>query len=118
MNISLPLLEANAGLFAILPGLKLATRFAGVYPASRAFLPREAAYTTLLMSTGLTMGTISSLFGYQAGIIDRAQFSVLVSVVVASAILSTLLAQRFFHPRHLLEAPGSEVEPEVLHLPA
>jgi hypothetical protein len=52
------------------------------------------------MSTGLTMGTISSVFGFQAGIIDRAQFSVLVSVVVASAILPTFFAQRYFHPKH------------------
>jgi glutathione-regulated potassium-efflux system ancillary protein KefC len=67
-----------------------------------------------LMSTGLTMGTISSLFGYQAGIINQGQFSVLVAVVVASAILPTYLAQRFFHPTHALEAPGGEIEPELL----
>jgi hypothetical protein len=67
------------------------------------------------MSTGLTMGTISSLlFGYQAGIINQAQFSVLVAVVVASAVFPTFLAQRYFHPHHLLEAPGGEVDPELL----
>jgi len=77
-------------------------------------MPREATYTTLLMSTGLTMGTISSLFGYQRGIIDQTQFSVLVAVVVASAIVPTFFAQRFFHPGHALEALGGEVEPELL----
>jgi hypothetical protein len=66
------------------------------------------------MSTGLTMGTISSVFGYQTGIINQAQFSVLVSVVVASAILPTFVAQRFFHPHHALEALGGEVEAEAL----
>jgi Kef-type K+ transport system membrane component KefB len=114
MNISLRMLWANITLFGILLAVKLGTKFAGVYPVSRLFLKREAAYTTLLMSTGLTMGTISSLFGYQAGIIDQAQFSVLVAVVIASAVFPTFLAQRFFHPHHLLEAPGGEVEPELL----
>lgn len=115
LHISLPMLWANAGLFLVLLGVKLITKFIGVYPVSRVFLPREATYTTLLMCTGLTMGTISSLFGYQAGIINQAQFSVLVTVVVASAIVPTYFAQRFFHPQHALEALGSEVEPELLN---
>jgi Kef-type K+ transport system membrane component KefB len=114
MNISLPLLGANLGLFLVLLTVKLVTKFVGVYPVSRLFVPREATYTTLLMSTGLTMGTISSLFGYHSGIIDQGQFSVLVAVVVASAIVPTFFAQRFFHPQHALEAMGGEVEPELL----
>ncbi len=114
LNISLPLLWANAGLFLLLLAVKLGTKFLGVYPLSKLFIPREATYTTLLMSTGLTMGTISSIFGYQAGIINQAQFSVLVAVVVVSAILPTFVAQRFFHPHHALEAMGGEVEAEAL----
>lgn len=114
MHIALPLLGANLGLFLLLLFVKLATKCASVYPVSRLFILREAVYTTLLMSTGLTMGTISAVFGYQAGIIDQAQFSVLVAVVVASAILPTFVAQRFFHPHHAFEAVGSEVEPELL----
>jgi Kef-type K+ transport system membrane component KefB len=113
INISLPLLWANGGLFAILLGVKLATKFIGVYPVSRIFIPREAGYTTLLMSTGLTMGTISAMFGYHAGIITQAQFSVLVAVVVTSAIIPTFVAQRFFHPRHAFEAMGGEVDPAL-----
>jgi Kef-type K+ transport system membrane component KefB len=114
LNISLPLLAANAGLFLVLLAVKLLAKAAGVFPVARVFVSRDAVYTTLLMSTGLTMGTISSLFGYQSGVIDQAQFSVLVATVVASAILPTFLAQRFFHPRHAFEALGSEVEPELL----
>ncbi len=68
------------------------------------------------MSTGLTMGTISSVYGYQAGIINRAQFSVLVAVVVTSAIVPTFLVQRFFHPHHAFEAMGGEVDPQLLEL--
>jgi Kef-type K+ transport system membrane component KefB len=55
-------------------------------------------YTTLLMSTGLTFGTISSLFGLQAGIINQSQYSILVGVVVASAVIPTFIAQKWFMP--------------------
>jgi regulator of extracellular matrix RemA (YlzA/DUF370 family) len=55
-------------------------------------------FTTLLMSTGLTFGTISASYGYTAGIITQAQFSVLITVVVLSAVIPTAIAQRFFSP--------------------
>jgi len=63
-------------------------------------------YTTLLMSTGLTFGTISALFGLSHGIIDQSQYSVVVAGVVASAVVPTMIANAFFMPRHLL--PGDE----------
>jgi hypothetical protein len=50
------------------------------------------------MSTGLTFGTITSLYGLSAGIIDRTQFSLLIAVVVLSAIVPTVIAQRFYQP--------------------
>jgi Kef-type K+ transport system membrane component KefB len=116
LNISLPLLWNNVGLFALLFGVKLLTKFVGVYPVARLFIPREAIYTTLLMSTGLTMGTISALFGYHAGLIDQSQFSVLVAAVVASGIVPTSFAQRYFHLHHALEAEGDEIEPELVEV--
>lgn len=67
-------------LFAV----KQVTKFVGVYPLARRYVPGDAMFTTLLMSTGLTFGTISSLYGLNVGIIGRAQFSVLVTVVVAT----------------------------------
>jgi hypothetical protein len=70
----------------------------GVYPLARRFAAPHATFTTLLMSTGLTFGTITSLYGLNAGIIDRTQFSLLVAVVVLSAIAPTAIAQRFFQP--------------------
>ncbi len=92
----LPLL---AGFFVV----KLAAKFAGVLPVSLRFVKPHATYTTLLMSTGLTFGTISSLYGLNAGIIDRTQFSVLITTVILSAILPTFVAQRFFSPpKHTL----------------
>ena len=98
MNISVPAVVAKLGLVALLLGAKLVPKFAGVYTLARQYVPRDAIYTTLLMSTGLTFGTISSLYGLNAGIIDRTQFSVLVTVVVLTAILPTLVAQRWFSP--------------------
>jgi Kef-type K+ transport system membrane component KefB len=100
MNISLSLVWANVGLLVLLFGVKQVTKFAGVYPLARRYVPNDAMFTTLLMSTGLTFGTISSLYGLNAGILDRTQFSVLVSAVVASAVIPTLVAQRWFAPAH------------------
>jgi hypothetical protein len=64
-------------------------------------------FTTLLMSTGLTFGTITSLYGLSAGIIDRTQFSLLIGVVVLSAIVPTAIAQRLFHPQLDTPVPGA-----------
>lgn len=102
MNVSLALLGANLGLLLLLLGVKQVAKFLVVFPLAGRYVPAHAMYTTLLMSTGLTFGTISSLYGLNAGLIDRAQFSVLVTVVVASAVIPTVIAQRFFSP-----APGA-----------
>jgi Kef-type K+ transport system membrane component KefB len=98
--VSLPALAAAVGVIAALLALKMATKFASVWPVARAFYMRkgEATYTALLMSTGLTFGTISSLFGLQNKIIDQQQYSVLVTVVILSAFVPTLIAQKFFQP--------------------
>jgi len=89
---------ANLGVLAILVVTKLAPKLAFVAPLARRAAPRHAAFATLLMSTGLTFGTISSLYGLNAGIIDRTQFSLLVTVVVLSAVVPTAIAERAFLP--------------------
>lgn len=99
MNVSLGLVWSNVGLLVLLLAVKQATKFFGVYPLALRYVPTDAMFTTLLMSTGLTFGTISSLYGLNAGIIDRGQFSVLVTAVVASAVIPTVIAQRWFSPR-------------------
>src|SRR2546425_1844532 len=104
MNVSLRLVWANLGLLVLLFAVKQVTKIAGVYPLARRWVPIDAIFVTLLMSTGLTFGTISSLYGFNAGILDRAQFSVLVTTVVASAIIPTIVAQRWFSPGTALEA--------------
>jgi glutathione-regulated potassium-efflux system ancillary protein KefC len=105
--VSMPaLLAAPASFIALLLG-KMASKFLGVYPTTKAFRAptNEALYTTLLMSTGLTFGTISALFGLSHNIISRAQYSAIVAAVVASAVVPTLIANAFFLPRYLLPAP-------------
>lgn len=102
--VSLPALVAAPLAFLVLLGGKMVTKVAGVYPLARFFKapPQEATYTTLLMSTGLTFGTISALFGLSHQVIDQAQYSYLVAAVIASAVIPTLIANAFFLPRHLL----------------
>jgi Kef-type K+ transport system membrane component KefB len=100
MKISIPLLVTSFGLFVALFLVKIIAKFIGVYFFAKRYIPNGSMYTTLLMSTGLTFGTISSLYGLNAGIINRFQYSVLVGVVVASAVIPTFIAQRWFLPSH------------------
>jgi len=99
MNVGLGAVYANAGVLALLVGVKLAAKVVGVWPVARRYMPEHAPYTTLLMSTGLTFGTISSLYGLQAGVIDRTQFSLLIATVIISAVVPSVVAQRWFDPR-------------------
>jgi Kef-type K+ transport system membrane component KefB len=98
--ISLPALWPALAIVGGLLLLKLATKTIGVWPLARLHYmrPREATYTTLLMATGLTFGTISSLYGFQNHIIDQRQYTILVTVVILSALVPTLFAQRIFQP--------------------
>ena len=114
MNVSLGLVWANLALLGMLFSVKLGTKALGVYPPAIRYLPlREAMFTTLLMSTGLTFGTISSLYGLRSGIFDQAQFSVIVTVVVLSAVVPTFIAQRWFEPR-AEPSSGAGVKPALV----
>jgi Kef-type K+ transport system membrane component KefB len=106
MNVSLDAVFANLGVLAVLFAAKMVPKLTLVFPLARRAEPRDATFMTLLMATGLTFGTISSLYGLTAGIIDRTQFSLLVTVVVLSAIVPTAIAQRWFSPE--IEAPADQ----------
>jgi glutathione-regulated potassium-efflux system ancillary protein KefC len=110
--VSIPSLIATPFAFAFMLLAKMVTKFVGVYPVTRLYkTPNpEAMYTTLLMSTGLTFGTISSLFGLSHGIISESQYSILVAGVIGSAVIPTLIANTFYLPHHLL--PGEREEAE------
>jgi len=118
MSVSAPALWANLGILSVLFVGKMVPKFAGVYPLARRYTAPHAAFTTLLMSTGLTFGTITSLYGLNAGIIDRTQFSLLVAVVVLSAIVPTAIAQRFFHPQVESEVGRPHAPLSAPHSPA
>jgi len=98
LNVTLSGLSGSLALLAGFLLVKVLAKFAGVLPVAIRYVQPHAIYTTLLMSTGLTFGTISALYGLNGGIIDRAQFSVLITAVILSAIVPTLVAQRFFSP--------------------
>jgi Kef-type K+ transport system membrane component KefB len=98
MYVSASALWGNLGVLGLLFLWKKAPKLAGIYPLARRWCSPHATFTTLLMSTGLTFGTISSLYGLNAHIIDRKQFSLLVATVVLSAVVPTVIAQRFYQP--------------------
>jgi Kef-type K+ transport system membrane component KefB len=98
--VKLDTMVAAAGLIGVFLAVKMVTKFAGIWPLTRAFrfAHREGMYTTLMMSTGLTFGTISALFGLSNGIIDQDQYTVLVTAVIGSAVVPTLIAEKWFQP--------------------
>jgi Kef-type K+ transport system membrane component KefB len=114
LAVSLSAVWASLGALALLAAAKMAPKLLGIYPLARrtARGPGEAWFATLLMSTGLTFGTISSLYGLNAGIIDRTQFSLLLTVVVA-AVIPTFIAQRRFAPGRAPRSLPSAAPPQV-----
>ncbi len=115
--VSLPALVAGFGMLVALFWCKMVTKCVGIWPLCRGFgLPlRESNYTTLLMATGLTFGSISALFGLTHGYIDQAQYSILVAGVIGSAVIPTIIAQVWFQPTEV--NLGRELEPEFLGTP-
>lgn len=111
--VSVPVLVAAPSVFVVLFLAKMVTKLAGVFPSVKLFGHRQGAdvYYTLLMSTGLTFGTISALFGLSHGVITGGQYSHLVAAVIGSAVIPTLIANAFFMPRHLLPASARADEP-------
>jgi Kef-type K+ transport system membrane component KefB len=101
---------ASIRLIVVFLAIKTATKFIGILPLTRyhEFDRREGMYTTLLMSTGLTFGSISALFGLTNKIIDQTQYTILVTAVIGSAIVPTVIAQTWFQP----EFKPIEGEPE------
>ncbi|MEX0590579.1 MAG: cation:proton antiporter [Xanthobacteraceae bacterium] len=114
--VSVPDLIAAPAAFLLMLVVKVATKCVGVYPVAitmNGSHHKEAMYTTLMMSTGLTFGTISALFGLTNEIVDQAQYSALVAAVIASAVIPTLIANAFFLPRHLLPKHAEAVQEDA-----
>jgi Kef-type K+ transport system membrane component KefB len=105
--VSVPALVAAPLVFLALFGAKMVSKMIGLYPTVKSFKYQreEGLYYTLMMSTGLTFGTISALFGLSHGVITQAQYSYLVATVIGSAVVPTMFANAWFMPRHLLPKP-------------
>lgn len=126
--VSLPAVMGAAGLISALFGVKVSSKLAGIWPLTRAFdmTAREGNYTTMLMSTGLTFGTISALYGLSNGIVSQSQYSVLVTVVIVSAVVPTIIAQTFFLPERptiktrvpLEPSPGTKLAADAVAVEA
>src|SRR6202167_5780069 len=116
--VSVPALMAVPITLLVLFGAKTLFKAVAVYPAVRVhkYDGKAGAYYTLMMSTGLTFGTISALFGLNHQIITQAQYSYIVGTVIASAVIPTMIANSFFLPRHLLPPtqPCKKAEQEVM----
>lgn len=116
--VSVPALRAAPLVFVALFFAKMISKVVGLFPTVKAFnyQREEGLYFTLMMSTGLTFGTISALCGLNHGIIDQAQYSHLVATVIGSAVIPTMIANAWFMPRHLLsksKVEGSAVSQAV-----
>ena len=103
--VSVPALVGAPLVFVVLFFAKMVSKVVGLLPTVKAFKyeRNEGLYYTLMMSTGLTFGTISALFGLNHGIISQAQYSFLVATVIGSAVVPTMIANSFFMPKHLLK---------------
>ena len=91
----------SAALIVAFLGVKMATKFAGILPLTHHFKFKKPTgmYTTLMMSTGLTFGSISALFGFTNHIIDQGQYTILLTAVIGSAVVPTIIAQTWFQPK-------------------
>lgn len=105
--VSLSSLLSTPLILAVLLAGKVISKIFGLYPIIGMFRHErnERWYYTLLMSTGLTFGTISALYGLSHGIVTQGQYSFLVAAVIANAVVTTLIAGIFFLPKHLLPRP-------------
>jgi Kef-type K+ transport system membrane component KefB len=109
--VSLREAAGSLGLIGSLFVVKVTAKVLGVWPTARLFgyRGRESGYLTMMMATGLTFGTISSLYGLTHHYIDGAQYTALVTVVILTAIVPTFIAQAVLRPR---EEPD-ELEADV-----
>lgn len=112
VQVSLPSILKAPLVFLILLSGKVISKIFGLYPVIKQFRKdrRERWYYTLLMSTGLTFGTIASLYGLTHGIVSVEQYSYLVAVIIGSAVIPTVIANSAFLPKNIQKLPITEEE--------
>src|SRR6266567_1500391 len=102
-QMGVPAMAASPLLFAVLLIAKLLFKMIGVLPALRLFSyrPRDAAYSSLMISTGMVLGTIVASIGLARNLIDKAQYSHIVAAVIGSAVIPSAVANAYFAPEKL-----------------
>jgi Kef-type K+ transport system membrane component KefB len=105
--VSLPALISAHLVFMLLLAGKVVSKIFGLYPVVGQFRHKrnERWYYTLMMSTGLTFGAIAALYGLTHNIVTQGQYLFLVAVVIASAVVPTMIAGFAFLPKRLLPEP-------------
>jgi Kef-type K+ transport system membrane component KefB len=96
--------------------LKMALKFAGILPSTRIFRwpLKDGINASLLMSTGLTFGTISALYGLTSNMINQGQYTILLSAVIGSALLPAVITQ-LIYPKRVLSNNGDTGSPPYDH---
>ena len=112
LKVSLPLVLTFLPIFLGILIIRQVFKFLGLYYVTRRYLGEDYIYSTLLLSTGLTFGLIASLFGLSEGYIDSVQYSLLTGVLIASAVIPTFIAQKWFNPLHSEDLIDLNVEEE------
>jgi Kef-type K+ transport system membrane component KefB len=114
--VSVPALIATPLAFVALFVAKMSSKMIPLVPTVRAFNHEghQGLYYSLMMSTGLTFGTISALFGLNHQIISDAQYSYLVATVIGSAVIPTAIANAWFIPKHLIPEKEPAVRPMAM----
>lgn len=97
-NISMEALLAGALIILALGFGRVLLKILFVLPTVSVSFRKDRVYIALLMSTSLTFGMVFLQFGFEQGLIDTTQFSILVGTIIIGALAPTLAAQRWFDP--------------------
>lgn len=100
MKVSIPLIISAIGIFIVIFVLRQLSKFIGVFYVSKYYLNSNYTYLTMMMSTGLTFGLVAALFGLNSGLISQLTYSILTGVLVLSAIIPTIVADKWYPPVH------------------
>jgi Kef-type K+ transport system membrane component KefB len=110
--VSLPAVIQSLSLILSLLGIKLLTKFLGLYYLNKRWIPGAPLFATLLLSTGLTVGTITVQLGRDLGVLDLNQFSVVLITIILGAIIPAAMAKSSWVRADLenISAAGKEIK--------
>lgn len=98
LSVSLAALAGGAAAAIALYSSQVLSKLGVLLPVAHRLVGIDYEYVALLLSTGLVFGIVSGLYGLSVGIFSRAQFSILVAVIVLSAVVPTVAAQTLARP--------------------